>query len=106
MSDDDDPLMGVIYLLHFTQPVHHAKHYLGFCQSYESLESRLDYHERGQGSKLIKALRDNGGDFQLVRLWEGTRTQERKLKNRSVSCHVCPICNPIPMNIRLKEVKL
>src|SRR5262245_48619202 len=36
---------GMVYLLHFSQPYKHAKHYTGFAESPESLKSRLFDHE-------------------------------------------------------------
>lgn len=82
--------VGVLYLLHFERPLHHARHYLGFCSSYEGLESRLDYHARGQGSPLLRAV---GRGWKVARLWKGTRDDERRLKNRKEAPSLCPVCS-------------
>lgn len=88
----------MIYLVHFEQPLAHARHYLGFVDTekdrdpVKALESRLDYHRRGRGSKLLAAVARAGIPFDVVRTWpEGTRTQERKLKGHS-STRICPVC--------------
>ena len=84
--------MGVIYLLHLVPPYKHAKHYLGWCNSYSGLDSRFEYHARGNGSKLMKAHCANGGTFKLVRLWKGTRDDERRIHNMRCDTKFCPEC--------------
>lgn len=73
----------MIYLLHFSRPVAHAGHYLGYTKS----------HRAGVGSPLVFSVVSRGGDFAEVRLWpEGTRTLERQLKNRGRLWELCPVC--------------
>jgi hypothetical protein len=82
---------GTVYLLHFTTPFRHAKHYVGWTG--RGLESRLEYHRSGRGSRLIRALMLDGGDFVIARLWEGqTRAFERGLHNRGGKARLCPVC--------------
>lgn len=89
-----------IYLLHFSEPYRHAQHYLGFVDTSrhsfeEALESRMEFHRKGRGSRLLKAVTAAGIDWVVVRTWkDGTRTEERQLKGRS-STRLCPICNPL-----------
>lgn len=83
--------VGVLYLLHFDRPLHHARHYLGFCSSYEGLESRFSYHASGSGSRLLRAVGRNG--WHVVRLWKGSRDDERRLKRRKESPALCPECS-------------
>lgn len=83
---------GVVYLIHFARPLAHARHYLGFCQSYEGVESRLSYHAHGRGSKLLAAVSAAGIPWDIVRIWRGTRDDERALKNANGAGPYCPVC--------------
>ena len=40
---------GVVYLVHFTQPYRHARHYTGWTAD---LESRLAEHQAGRGARV------------------------------------------------------
>lgn len=93
-------LEGVIYVLHFDRPYEHARHYVGFCESYENLDSRFDYHANGNGSRLMAAVSDAGIGFTLVRLWRGTRNDERAIKNGSHTRKYCPECSEQPRKRR------
>jgi hypothetical protein len=88
----------MLYLVCFQEPFHHARHYLGFIDTskdrdpQKALESRLDYHRRGRGSKLLSAVTKAGIEFSVVRTWPtGDRTMERRLKGHS-STRLCPSC--------------
>ena len=89
----DDEVEGVIYLLHFSQPVAHAQHYIGWAIK-GGLFKRLAQHEAANGasSPLIKALIEQGGHFDLARVWDGSRNRERSLKNQRNARKLCPIC--------------
>lgn len=103
MSD----LVGVVYLLHFSEPYKHARHYIGFCERYEGLDSRFTYHANGNGSKLLAAVSAAGITFDLVRLWEGTRNDERALKNCHGAAPYCPVCSGRKRRrLGLKELQL
>jgi len=88
-----------VYLIHFAEPYRHAKHYLGYCDDTHhgtdlAVETRVDFHRRKRGSKLLKAVVEAGIDFKVVRVWPyAGRTFERKLKCQS-STPYCPECNP------------
>ena len=82
---------GLVYLLHFHEPYHHARHYLG---SAEDLEKRLDQHRRGVGARLVHVISQAGISFTLARTWKGGRKKERRLKNQHHNPRLCPICNP------------
>lgn len=81
--------MSTVYLLHFSTPLHHARHYLGWAKD---LQSRLSDHQSGHGSHLTIAARAAGIEFQLARTWPGGRNEERKLKRRKASPRLCPVC--------------
>ncbi len=81
--------MNTVYLLHFDEPLHHARHYLGTTKN---LPFRLQQHRRGEGSPLVKAVLDAGICVHLANTWEGGHALERQLKNRHNSPKICPIC--------------
>lgn len=85
----------MIYLLHFSKAFKHAKHYMGFT---DDLEERLARHQAGDGSKLLRAVKLAGIEFQVVRTWPGGRVFERRLKRRKDTPKLCPACNPKALN--------
>jgi len=83
----------MVYLVHFAEKLHHAQHYIGFCEN--GLVSRFETHRLGKGARILNALKEKGIEYSVVRIWkEGTREFERSLKRRKDSKHLCPICNP------------
>lgn len=88
----------MVYLIHFDRPLAHAQHYLGFVdhEKGHTVESRLEYHRSGRGSKLLRAVAKAGIDFHIVDIWpEGDRNFERALKNKKKASLLCPICKKI-----------
>jgi predicted GIY-YIG superfamily endonuclease len=83
-------MSSTVYLIHFDQPLHHAKHYLGFAKA--DLTARVLQHQAGQGAKLTQAAVAAGIQLILVRTWEGNRKLERTLKNRKNAPKLCPTC--------------
>ena len=60
----------------------------------------MEKHRRGRGSKLVGAVSRAGIEFSVARTWvDGTRDQERYLKNRKQGPKLCPVCNPKAMNL-------
>lgn len=86
----------MVYLIHFDKKLHHAQHYIGFVdEPVHKLGKRVEYHRKGKGSKLLKALVEKEIGFSVIRTWDdGDRNFERKLKNQKKSSRLCPICNP------------
>lgn len=84
----------MVYLLHFTKrisPAHSCQHYIGYANN---LANRLDEHRSGNGARLTQVARMRGIDWKLVRVWNGDRKLERKLKKLKCGNRLCPICNP------------
>lgn len=79
----------VVYLLHLEAPHAHARHYVGWSAN---LAYRLDHHRAGRGARLLAAVSAAGGRFIVARLWNGTRTDERRLHNRKNTPRICPVC--------------
>ncbi len=84
-SNDD----GIVYLLHFNRPLHHARHYMGWTKN---LEERLKAHDNGNGARLMEVITEQGITWQLARTWKGGRDLERRLKRRHEGPRLCPIC--------------
>lgn len=80
---------GVVYLVHFTRPYRHARHYTGWTAD---LESRLGEHQAGRGARLLQVITQAGIDWTLARTWQGTRERERQLKRQGGASRRCPIC--------------
>jgi hypothetical protein len=94
------PQFNVCYLLHFDQPIGNpqnrraqAQHYLGHA---DRLDRRALQHLTGRGAKITQALVARGIGFQIARTWPGSRSFERKLKNRKNARKLCPICRAQP----------
>jgi predicted GIY-YIG superfamily endonuclease len=87
--------LGVIYMLHFSQPYKHARHYVGWS---EDFLDRLDTHAAGHGARLVAVIWHAGIGFTLVRIREGTRRTERAIKNAGGAPRYCPACTPRPRN--------
>lgn len=85
-----------IYVLHFNEPLHHARHYTG-CTTH--LQARLTAHANGQGSSLSRYMWANQLEWTLGSLFVCTkaamRRHERALKNTNNAPKFCGICfNP------------
>ncbi len=86
--------MTTVYLLHFDEPLAHARHYVGFAND---LDARLACHRAGTGARLLAVLRDLGISWQLARVWDGAdRKFERKLHNTHSTADYCPMCHEQP----------
>jgi len=83
------PAIGVVYLVHFTEPYRHARHYTGWTAD---LESRLAEHHAGRGARLLQVITQAGIEWTLARTWQGTRERERQLKRQGGASRRCPIC--------------
>lgn len=70
-----------VYLIHFSTPYKHARHYLGFTKM--SVRERFEQHVTGHGARLTKVAVAAGISLILARVWKGEgRSFERTLKNR------------------------
>lgn len=95
----------MIYLIHFSSPLKHARHYVGFVERAEGLEARIKKHVGGSGAKLTAAASKAGIEFIVARIWpNGDRNFERKLKNRKEGPDLCPVCNIQAMDLASEQV--
>jgi hypothetical protein len=88
--------VGVIYLLHFDRPIGdptnprgYACHYTGWTLD---LPARLVDHAAGRGARLMQVVGEQQIDWQLARIWTGTRARERSLKRSGGAARRCPVC--------------
>jgi predicted GIY-YIG superfamily endonuclease len=81
--------VGTVYLLHFNEAYKHARHYVGFTTN---LQTRLDEHASGKGARLVQVITEAGLTFELARTWQGTRKDERRIKNLKCAPRLCPVC--------------
>ncbi|WP_298981528.1 hypothetical protein [uncultured Roseibium sp.] len=97
-----------VYVLHFSKPYKHARHYIGYTPD-ASAARRVQEHISGsvKGNPLVKAAIDNGATVTLAHEFPGaSREFERWLKDRrdvGSWCHCCGIKSkplPDPKNIR------
>jgi hypothetical protein len=90
----------MLYLLHSVLPVggtgsNGAQHYLGYSPSRSTLAQRVQKHRAGHGACLTRAMMQVPGQrLLLANVWEGTRLDERTLKNRRQLSMLCSLCNP------------
>lgn len=82
-------MQGTVYLLHFDEPVAHARHYVGWALD---VEARAAEHRACRGSPLVAALMAQGGDFVVARTWAGDRKLKRRIKSWKMGPRLCPVC--------------
>ena len=91
---------GVIYIIHFSEPYHHAQHYIGFCEK-GNLKKRLQAHVEGLGSRLCAAASASGIELRIVRvIRHATRGMERHMKKHRNQKKYCPVCNTKPRSVK------
>lgn len=97
--------MAHCYLLHFERAiapgVHTTQHYLGFTA--RPLRERIAEHRAGRGARLTQVAHQRGIAFICVRTWQnGSRSLERRLKNRKEGPVLCPVCQGKPIRCRTR----
>ena len=90
-------MTGTIYLLHFSAPYKHARHYTGWTTD---LAARLRDHHAGNGARLIAVITAAGITFTLARTRPGSRGDERAIKRCGGAVRYCPVCTPHPLHGR------
>lgn len=84
----------IVYLLHFSRPYHHARHYVGSCFRDRFLK-RMEEHEDGaNGAALTRAVRKAGIPWTVAKTWEANRHFEYWIRTHiKHTSRVCPICH-------------
>jgi predicted GIY-YIG superfamily endonuclease len=84
-------IVGTVYLLHFSRPYLHARHYIGFTTD---LKSRLSAHRGGRSTPLIRAAVAEGIELLLARTWDTVTVGfEHRLHKSKYRFMACPICS-------------
>lgn len=94
----------MIYLIHLDKPLsdqHTAQHYLGFCE--KNLARRIREHSRGRGARFMEVAKERAISFKIARVWAGSRSDERRLKERKEAPRFCPFCSEKPRRVSYLE---
>lgn len=91
---------GYVYVLHFAEPIHHARHYCG-CTG--SLLERMQTHAKGFGSNLTRVALERSIPWKLAAVGVCLKSEmyqhEARLKKwHGVEEH-CLCCTPDPRAI-------
>lgn len=91
--------MKLIYLLHFDNPYHHARHYCGMTRN---LHRRLTSHAQGRAARLTRALFHKALGWQLAATGITRQSSlaaqiERRTKDSHHLARYCPICTKNPL---------
>jgi predicted GIY-YIG superfamily endonuclease len=78
---------ATVYLLHFSEPYKHARHYTGWT---EDLPARLEAHRNGRGARLMEVIKVAGIGLTLARTWPGTKNRERQIKTQAAPAGTAP----------------
>ncbi len=93
-----------VYLIHFSVPYKHARHYLGYSSD---VRARIACHEHGNGARLMEVVTQAGIPWVVSKVWmDGDQALERRLHNRHGSMHLCPICRgdvPIGYSVDVRK---
>lgn len=93
---------GDVYLIHLSEPIGHARHYIGFALDHVK---RLEDHRASRGGRLLTVANTRGISYEVVRVWSpADRRFERRAKNRSAAPLLCPVCNPASWKKNLPAV--
>jgi hypothetical protein len=85
--------VGSIYLIHFSRPFKHARHYIGWTLDVDRRVGQEHMNGHARSNPLVKAALADGINLTLAKVWEGkTKNDERRLKNRGGASRCCPIC--------------
>lgn len=84
---------GYVYIIHFEEPLAHAKHYTG---STEHPRKRFRDHATGHGARITEVLMELGIEWRVGALFQvkNCRKSERDLKKQTRAAKYCEICNP------------
>lgn len=95
----------VVYLLHFTQPVGRARHYLG-STTLREFNTRMKRHQAGTGAALTSRAVELDIGWWIARTWiVETRADERRAKKRGHFATLCPFCNGEQSHTHLEATK-
>lgn len=74
-------VMGTVYVVHFSRPLAHARHYTGWTGG--DIRARMALHRAGYGGRLMASVQAAGISWSVVHAERGDRWRERQVKNQS-----------------------
>lgn len=97
-------MTGYIYLIHFDKPLAgRSQHYIGRTSD---IARRIKQHQKTRTiPAYVAEFAKQGIDIKFVTFCTGTRSEERKLKNRKNAKQLCPCCLGIIPNEFISESK-
>jgi hypothetical protein len=105
---------GTVYLLHFAEPIGNperpnragtAQHYIGWAQRGRLLARVAEQLAGGSAAaSIMRHLHSVGISAELARVWEGSRDEERRIKNMGGASRSCPLCGIRPAARRVRQV--
>lgn len=82
----------VVYILHFDQPLHHARHYVGSTTA-DRVDARMHEHAEGWGSKITARAMRLGIKVYLAKvMFVSDRSYEKTLKRKGGIAALCRFC--------------
>lgn len=94
----------MIYIIHFDEPLAHARHYVGYYKR-GNLKRRLEEHRSGRGARILQVCNERGIEYRVARLMPGDRNRERQIKNAKCTPRYCPECRAIKKRNDMKVVR-
>lgn len=84
------------YLVHFSRPLRHARHYIGVTTRVDDIEARLAEHRAGRGARICAVAVAEGIDLVLARTWPNVPWRyEVRLKAQGGASRLCPLCKSL-----------
>jgi hypothetical protein len=80
-----------LYVLHFSEKIHHAGHYTGSCVD-GRLPQRLLEHRSGYGARLTQVAVERGISLEVGSTMPGGYLDEKIIKNEKNGPRHCLIC--------------
>lgn len=82
----------MVYIIHIDEKIGRCQHYVGYTKD---LERRISEHRGKNGSPLLNEANRRGFHWDVVvKIPNGDRETEKRLKSYKKASRFCPICNP------------
>jgi hypothetical protein len=82
----------VVYLLHFSEPYKHARHFIGAASNLTAVLDLIYEPARYSRSPLLIAAHNAGVRFQIANLVEGDSRARDRWRARKEAAAICSIC--------------
>jgi hypothetical protein len=84
--------MGIVYIIHLFDKMHHAQHYVGWVKNWDNLYPRMRLHYDGLSRvPFMEAVSQKQIKWGISKIYmDQDRHFERTLKNRKKTPQYCP----------------